>query len=216
MSVREYFCVILPLSRTAPDVHLWSRKLQVLWSLNSGTDSDDTDDDETQIENRCADIRCCCQQYQFIAARNSFQFKAKCHTSCSFTYAITPFFFIKQTIFSHAVDLRITLCLDAFDCYIHSVLYNINSCDLFLHTFSRAFTTHLPFSEGAYVFFTDPEISNPLASHNKSTFLGIIPFKRQPAGEVPDSFTQTAIVSLTGTAEVFQDYLQLVICEHIG
>lgn len=41
------------LYRPAPEVHFWSRQLQALWSLNSGTDSDDTDDGyETQFENR--------------------------------------------------------------------------------------------------------------------------------------------------------------------
>lgn len=73
---------------------------------------------------------------------------------------------------------------------IYDLLMVICKCIL------RVCSARLPSSEGAYIYFTDPEIPNPLGSHDLSTFVGVIPYTRQPANDSPDSFTQTAIVSL--------------------
>ena len=51
-------------------------------------------------------------------------------------------------------------------------------------------------SEGALVFFTDPDILDPLGDHNMSSFVGAIPFTRQAAGETKVTFEDVDIVSV--------------------
>ncbi|CAN0431922.1 unnamed protein product [Ascophyllum nodosum] len=48
-------------------------------------------------------------------------------------------------------------------------------------------------SEGALVFFTDPDILDPLGDHNMSSFVGAIPFTRQAAGETKVTFEKVDI-----------------------
>ncbi|CAM9376339.1 unnamed protein product [Ascophyllum nodosum] len=59
-------------------------------------------------------------------------------------------------------------------------------------------------SESVVVFFTDPDISNPLGDHNMSTFMGSVPFTRQRAGSITTTFLETE-VAMTLTESVTLD-----------
>ena len=91
------------------------------------------------------------------------------------------------------------------DCFSRSVCLHFGSdtpalhpCSMFRATPVRCFYRTLPPrpSEGALVFFTDPDIADPLGDHNMSSFIGAIPFTRQAAGETQDTFEEVGIVSV--------------------
>lgn len=45
------------------------------------------------------------------------------------------------------------------------------------------------------MYLTDPRVPDPLGGHNRSTFLGDIPYTRVPGGEAGYDFTRTSMVS---------------------
>lgn len=51
-------------------------------------------------------------------------------------------------------------------------------------------------SESVFVYFTDPAIPDPLGNHNLSTFVGVLPYARIPAGNATRDHVRTSIVSI--------------------